>query len=63
MNKNTKITGIAFLLIWLVIMALDQFDLIPWPDTRIKRIFLWTPTVVFGLYFLFFGGKTKENKK
>jgi hypothetical protein len=44
-------------------MGLDEFALIQWPDMRLKRIFVWAPTVMFGLYFLFFGGKTKENEK
>jgi hypothetical protein len=63
MSTNIKIAGLAFMVIWLAVMGLDEFALIQWPDMRLKRIFVWAPTVIFGLYFLFFGGKTKENEK
>jgi hypothetical protein len=63
MNHNVKIAAFAFMVVWLVVMGLDEFALIQWPDMRLKRIFLWAPTVVFGLYFLFFGGKSKEDEK
>jgi len=63
MNHNVKIAAFAFMVVWLVVMGLDEFALIQWPDMRLKRIFLWAPTVIFGLYFLFFGGKSKEDEK
>ena len=63
MNHNVKIAAFVFMVIWIAVMGLDQFGLIQWPDMRLKRIFVWVPTVVFGLYFLFFGGKSKEDEK
>ncbi|MDT8376286.1 MAG: hypothetical protein RQ867_06030 [Mariprofundaceae bacterium] len=63
MSRYVKIAGLAFMLLWLAVMGLDAFALIQWPDMRIKRIFVWAPTVVFGLYFLFFGGKSRESDK
>jgi hypothetical protein len=63
MNHNVKIAAFAFMVIWIAVIGLDEFGLIQWPDMRIKRIFVWAPTVIFGLYFLFFGGKSKEDEK
>ena len=63
MSTNVKIAGLAFMVIWLAVMGLDEFGMIQWPDMRIKRAFVWGPTVIFGLYFLFFGGKAKEDTK
>ncbi len=62
MNLTTlKATLIGLLMIWLLLFAIDSIFGIEWPSYIIHRIFIWTPTVLIGVYWLSFGG-TKKNK-
>ncbi len=62
MNKEKlKPILIGLLMIWLLLFAIDSIFGITWPNYMIHRIFIWTPTVLIGVYWLTFGG-TKKSK-
>ena len=62
MNKEKlKPILIGLLMIWLLLFAVDSIFGITWPNYTMQRVFIWTPTVLIGVYWLTFGG-TKNNK-
>ena len=62
MNKEKlKPILIGLLMIWLLLFAVDSIFGITWPNYTMQRVFIWTPTVLIGVYWLTFGG-TKKNK-
>jgi hypothetical protein len=62
MNKEKlKPILIGLLMIWLLLFAVDSIFGITWPNYMVHRIFIWTPTVLIGVYWLTFGG-AKKNK-
>jgi len=62
MNKEKlKPILIGLLMIWLLLFVMDSIFGITWPNYVIHRVFVWTPTVLIGVYWLVFGG-SKKNK-
>ena len=62
MNKEKlKPILIGLLMIWLLLFAIDSIFGITWSSYMIHRVFIWTPTVLIGVYWLTFGG-TKKSK-
>ncbi|OIQ00968.1 MAG: hypothetical protein AUK35_00835 [Zetaproteobacteria bacterium CG2_30_46_52] len=63
MNKqNLKVFLVVFLVVWVFIFSIDSMFGIDWPSYTIQRIFIWSPTVLIGIYWLVFGGDKKEEK-
>ncbi len=62
MNLTTlKAALIGLLMLWLLLFAIDSIFGIDWPNYTLKRVFIWAPTVLIGVYWLTFGG-AKKNK-
>jgi len=61
-SSKMKATLIALLLIWLLVFSIDSIFVINWPNYTLKRIFIWTPTVLIGVYWLLFGGAKKDKQ-
>ncbi len=62
MNLTTlKAALIGLLMIWLLLFTMDSIIGINWPNYTLKRVFIWAPTVLIGVYWLVFGsGKEKK---
>ncbi|MDQ7004136.1 MAG: hypothetical protein Q9N67_04135 [Ghiorsea sp.] len=62
MNLVTLKAGlITLLMIWLLLFSIDSIFGIDWPNYITQRIFIWTPTVLIGVYWLVFGGAKKKD--
>jgi len=59
-SQNIKALIIALLVLWLLLFSIDSIVGIDWPNYTIKRLFIWCPTVLIGIYWIFFGGKKKK---
>ena len=60
MNSTTlKAIFIGLLMIWVTLFTVDSIFGINWPNYMIHRVFIWTPTVLIGVYWLMFGGMKK----
>jgi len=60
MNKKyLKAALIALLICWFLVFSIDSMFTITWPNYYVQRVFIWTPTVLIGVYWLMFGGDGK----
>ncbi len=58
-NLKTLLVGLFF--VWVLVFSLDMMFGVSWPSYTVERIFVWTPTVLLGLYWLIFGGDKKKK--
>lgn len=54
---------IGLLMIWLLLFIIDSIFGISWSNYTLHRVFIWTPTVLLGIYWLSFGGSKKKGDK
>jgi len=52
---------IGLMLLWLLVFSIDSVFGIDWPNYTVKRVFIWIPTVIIGVYWLIFGGKKSKK--
>jgi len=56
-----KAIFIGLLMVWITLFAIDSIFGITWPNYMMHRVFVWTPTVLIGVYWLAFGGVNKDK--
>ncbi len=61
-QQHIKSILTVLLMLWVLVFSVDSMFGIDWPNYTLHRIFVWCPTVLIGVYWLFFGGSDKSRK-
>lgn len=59
-QENIKVVLMVCLIAWVFVFSIDMMFGISWPNYTLHRVFIWSPTVLIGVYWLIFGGKNTK---